>query len=220
MKFVKIRKVRKVRMEIVCLLGSPRPGGNSATIARRFMETAAALGAGIRIFELNRLNVKGCQGCWSCKKKYEMCVVEDDLKDALEEIPKADVLVLATPIYCREITAQLKCFIDRSFSYLRPDYLTNPHPSRLPPGKKLVFIITQGFPDEGRFAEIFPRYDNFLRPRIGFAESFLIRACGVGTSGEIDVPEKFLRQAEDLARAIVASMGDRGILESEGNSRV
>ena len=190
-------------MKIICLLGSPRPEGNSARIARRFMETAAELGAEARIFELNRLNVKGCQGCWACKKKFDMCVTRDDLRDALDGILKADILVLATPIYCRDITAQLKCFIDRCFAYLVPDYLTNPIPSRMPPGKKLVFIITQGFPDEKRFADLFPRYDNFLRTLIGFAESHLIRAWGVGTRGEVDVPEKYLRQAEDLARTIV-----------------
>jgi len=196
-------KLRSHAMKVICLLGSPRQAGNSATIAGRFTDAAVKLGAEARTFELNQLIYHGCQGCYACKTKRDTCVLKDDLTEILEAIRKADFLVLATPVYCRDITGQLKCFIDRTFSYLVPDYTTNPKPSRLPPGKKLVFIITQGSPDEGRFADIYPRYDDFLRPRIGFAESFLIRACGVGTKGEKEVPERFLRQAEELARAII-----------------
>ena len=55
-------------MKIVTLLGSPRTGRNSATIANRFTETAARLGADTRTFELNRLDYRGCQGCYACKK--------------------------------------------------------------------------------------------------------------------------------------------------------
>jgi multimeric flavodoxin WrbA len=122
----------------------------------------------------------------------------------LEAIKKADAVVLATPVYCGDIPGQVKCFIDRTFSYLVPDYLTNPKSSRVPPGKKLVFIVTQGAPDEGMFAEVPKRYETFLKRVWALAEVRLIRACGVG-AGAIPkgVPEKFLLQAEEAARAIV-----------------
>ena len=55
-------------MTIVGLLGSPRAKGNCATIANRFTETAAKLGAETKTFELNRLAYRGCQGCYACKK--------------------------------------------------------------------------------------------------------------------------------------------------------
>jgi len=189
-------------MKIVCLKGSPRSVGNSAAIADRFVASAAALGAETRAFELNRLNYRGCQGCYACKKKLDRCILEDDLTTVLAAVAEADTVVLATPVYYGDISGQLKCFMDRTFSYLAPDYITNPNPCRLPPGKKLVLIITQGQPDEGLFADIYPRYDKFLK-WYGFAESHLIRACGVGPATIDKVREKYLTQAEELAQKIM-----------------
>ena len=189
-------------MKIVSLLGSPRTKGNSATIANRFTETAAKLGAEVRTFELNKLQYRGCQGCYACKKKLDHCALKDDLTEVLEAVREADVVLLATPVYYGDITSQLKAFIDRSFSYLKPDFHTNPKPSRLNQ-KKLVFVISQGNPDEALFADIFPRYEQFLK-WLGFSDSRLIRACGVGPATADVVPEEVLRQAEEAARLLVA----------------
>ena len=86
-------------MKILCLLGSPREKGNSATIANRFCTTAERLGAEVRTFVLNKLQFRGCQGCMACKTKLDRCVLEDDLAEVLDSIRDADVLVLATPVY-------------------------------------------------------------------------------------------------------------------------
>lgn len=188
-------------MKIVSLLGSPRTGGNSSTIARHFLETAASLGAETCTYELNRLTYRGCQGCYACKSTHDRCVVSDDLSEVLAAVSDADILLLASPVYYGEISSQLKGFIDRTFSYLVPDYRTNSQPSRLAP-KKLIFVLTQGHPDETMFADIFPRYEGFLK-WLGFSDAKLIRACGIGP-GSIDaVPERMLRLAEEAAAAVM-----------------
>ncbi|HLO26466.1 MAG TPA: flavodoxin family protein [Geobacteraceae bacterium] len=191
-------------MKIVCLLGSPRSGGNSSAIAHRFLDTAASLGAATRTFELNRLNYRGCQGCYACKTRLDRCILDDDLAEVLRSVQEADVLVLATPVYYGDVTGQLKCFIDRTFSYLVPNYVANPQPSRLTPGKKLVFVLSQGNPDEKLFADIFPRYANFFK-WLGFTESRLVRACGIGPATVDAVPEAALNNAEETARKIIGS---------------
>ena len=192
-------------MKIVTLMGSPRSQGNSNTLTRRFQETAATLGAEIRNFELNRLTYRGCQGCYTCKKGLEQCSLNDDLTEVLAAVVESDAVVLATPVYYGDMTAQLKGFMDRTYSYLKPDYLTNPSPSRLS-RKKLVFVITQGHPDETLFADIFPRYDGFLK-WLGFSESHLLRVCGVGPARD-SLPEATLLQADELARQLVGGKND------------
>jgi multimeric flavodoxin WrbA len=189
-------------MKIVSLLGSPRSGGNSATIAGRFTETAATLGAETRTYELNRLAYQGCQGCYACKKGLERCVLEDDLTEVLAAVEEADVVLLASGVYFGQITAQLKGFMDRCFSYFKPDFHVNPEPTRLQP-KRLVFVIVQGNPDDELFSDIFPRYDMFLK-WLGFKETSLIRVCGIGPARVDAVPESALRQAEEAARSILA----------------
>ena len=189
-------------MKIVSLLGSPRSISNSSTIANHFLKTARELGAQTRSFELNRLSYRGCQGCYACKTTLETCVLQDDLAEVLAAVAEADLVLLASPVYYGEITSQLKGFMDRTFSYLVPDYRSNPQPSRLGP-KKLVLVLTQGNPDQALFADIFPRYEKFLRWE-GFTDAKLIRACGIGPGSVDQVPEAVLQLAEKTARELLA----------------
>lgn len=188
-------------MRIVCLLGSPRENGNSSTIAARFCDTARSRGAEVRTFALNKLDYRGCQGCMACKTKLDKCALEDDLTEVLEAIRGTDVLVLASPVYYWDVSSQLKAFLDRTFSYLVPDFRTNPQKSRLSPGKKLVFILAQNNPDRDSFRDIFPKFDYFFKA-YGFVESHLIRAFGVSEPGEVQTHEDVMELAEKTAETI------------------
>ncbi|MHC1742803.1 MAG: flavodoxin family protein [Syntrophobacteraceae bacterium] len=185
-------------MQVACVLGSPRPGSNSSAIAKRFCDTAAALGATIETFVLNKLTYRGCQACMVCKTKLDRCVLDDDLKAVLEAVRAADIVVLASPVYYGDLSAQLKGFIDRTYSYLVPDYISREDRSRLPHGKTLVMILTQGNPDESIFGDIFPKYSNFLRWE-GIEESHLIRGCGLQGEDAVAGQPDLLREAEALA---------------------
>jgi multimeric flavodoxin WrbA len=185
-------------MKIVCLLSSPRPKGNSAAIAGHFCERAEKNGASIQRFSLNKLTYRGCQACMTCKTKLDRCVLKDNLAEVLDAVRDADVLVMATPVYFGEVSSQLKAFIDRTFSYLAPDYTTSAAPSRLKPGKRLVFIQTQGQPDEKQFADIFPRYDYFFK-WYGFTDNLLIRGCGLMADTDAQARSDIMNAAEKTA---------------------
>lgn len=189
-------------MKVSCLIGSPRPQSNSAAIAARFTETAAKLGAQIETTVLNKLKYWGCQGCMACKTQSDKCVVQDDLAKVLESLKEADVVVLALPVYCSDVPGQVKCFIDRTYSYLPPNFLEGA-PSRMPPGKKLVYIVTQGAPVDTMFADVATKYPEFFKRSMGFSEAYVIRGVGVGGGGTVDVADQYLNQAEDLARKLI-----------------
>ena len=189
-------------MKVICLLGSPRSKGNSTAMAKKFCETAESFGADVTTFALNELNYRGCQACMICKTELDKCVLEDDLTEILDRLHDAEILVMATPVYYGDVSSQLKGFIDRTYSYLVPDYGTNPNPCRLSPGKKLVFIQAQGHPDESQFADVFPRYDFFFK-WYGFSDSHLIRACGVFSEGDVDSREDVMKVAEEAAKRVM-----------------
>jgi len=191
-------------MKIICLLGSPRPKGNSTTIAKHFCETAEKLGAQVQTFALNKLNFRGCQGCMTCKTKLDKCVLKDDLAEVLDAIRETDVLVLATPVYFAEASSQLKTFMDRTFSYLASDYLTNPTPGRLQPGKQLVFIQTQAIDDENVFADVFPKYEGSFK-WFGFGDTHLIRSCGIGQLDDPASQKEAITLAEETAKKLVSA---------------
>ncbi|MGO9556070.1 MAG: flavodoxin family protein [Syntrophobacteraceae bacterium] len=188
-------------MNIVCLLGSPREKGNSAAIANRFCSTAQGLGAEVKTFTLNNLKYRGCQGCMACKTKLDRCALSDDLTEVLEAVRETDVLVLASPVYFWDISSQLKSFIDRTYSYLVPDFKTNPRKSRLAPGKKLVFILAQNNPDRSSFSDIVTKFQYFSQA-YGFVDSHVIRAFGVSEPGEVESHGDVMKLAETTAEKI------------------
>ncbi len=184
-------------MKIVAVLGSPRPQGNSSTLARAFLQAAAARGAEVTEYLLNQLAYQGCQGCMACKTKRDTCILEDDLAPVLNAVKEADLLVLASPVYFGDLSGQMKCFFDRTYSYINPDFST-----RVPPGKKAVVVLVQANPDPAQFADIFPRYERWLK-LYGCDPVHLLRAVGVREPGDIASQTAALDAAAALARELV-----------------
>jgi multimeric flavodoxin WrbA len=180
-------------MKIIHIAGSPRIHGNSTRIAATFCRAAEKKGADTSTYFLNTMHVKGCQGCMACKNEGDRCVVKDDLSPVLEEIYSTDVLVLSTPVYLGDVSGQLKCCLDRMFSFATPDLSA----SRLPKGKKLVFIQTQGA-DESAHGEVAERYLTIFN-RLSIGDTYLIRACNVGGEGDVEKQPQVLARAEELA---------------------
>ncbi len=188
--------------KITCVIGSPRRNGNGVVLAKRFSETAEKLGAKVETYVLNDLKFRGCQACFACKTKLDKCALQDDLTPVLESVREADALVMTTPVFLWDVTSVLRAFIERTYSFFVPDFQTNPNPSRLKPGKKLVFIQTQGQPSENMFADLFSKIEPIFK-RYGFTESHLIRGLGVRKPGEIASKEEVMKMAEDAAKKVV-----------------
>lgn len=184
-------------MKIVAVLGSPQPRGNSAGLARAFLDAAREQGAEVQEYALNQLDFQGCQGCRVCKGKSEACSLADDLTPVLEAVKAADLLLLASPVYFGDLSGQMKCFFDRTFSFFNADLS-----SRLPAGKQAVVVLAQGNPDPDKFAELFPRYEGWLKMH-GFEPVQLLRAVGVRNPGDIAAQPELLSQAAALARDLV-----------------
>jgi len=109
--------------------------------------------------------------------------------------------VVSSPVYFGEITAQAKGMLDRFYSYLAPDYRTNPNAARLAPGKKMVLIIPQGNPDEKAFADLIPRYTRIFG-LFGFQEIYPIRALGMGAESDARKNGALLQLIHDTAAKI------------------
>jgi multimeric flavodoxin WrbA len=184
-------------MKIVAALGSPRPQGNSSTLARAFLQAAGDRGAEVTEYQLNQLDFQGCQGCMACKTKRQTCILEDDLAPVLNAVKEADLLVLASPVYFGDLSGQMKCFFDRTYSFLNPDFSC-----RVPPGKQVVVVLVQANPDKAEFADIFPRYRRWLE-LYGCDPIHLLRVTGVRESGEVASRTPALEAAAALARELV-----------------
>jgi len=186
-------------MKVLSVLGSPRKNSNSEVLANAAVAALPQAGLEVKTVKLNDLNFCGCQACFSCKAKSETCVVRDDLSPVLAQIPEADLVILASPIFIGELTGQAKCFIDRTFSFLMPDYTANPNPSRLSPGKKMLIILTQGVPDAAIYeTSVLGNYTGFFKG-LGFEVSHFI-APGQGPADDIRTKNP------DLVKALTAQV--------------
>lgn len=188
---------------VVCALASDRNGSNSKVLAERIVETARAQGAETEVFALNALSFSGCQGCRRCKTGESRCVRNDGLTPVLNAIEMADVVVMATPVYFGQAAGQLKCLMDRMFSFLTPTFLTGKDVTRLAPGKKLVFIATQGNPDPKAF-DVFATYEWGFGPNaLGF-EPHSVRGLGLRDPGDAAKDAALMTRIDELARQVLA----------------
>lgn len=98
--------------KIVAIAGSPRKKGNSHLIIDSFLKGAAdALHETEKIY-LRDFNISFCRGCEVCSSTHH-CVIKDDMEQIIKVVLKADVIVLATPVYFYSMSGQMKTFIDR-----------------------------------------------------------------------------------------------------------
>jgi multimeric flavodoxin WrbA len=103
-----------VELNILALVGSPRLGGNTDFLVDQALEEAAKLGAQTEKIVLSQYKVAPCLGHDDCGT-FKSCTQEDDTSWILGRLCEVDGVILATPVYYYNITAQLKAFIDRSY---------------------------------------------------------------------------------------------------------
>ncbi len=127
--------------KVIGFVGSPRKGGNTDTLVQAVLAGAADKGAETKIYYLNDLAIKGCQGCEACKDD-QACATDDEMQPIYKEIIEADGIVIGSPIYAAYLSGQTKLFMDRWYAFFDRDLV-----SWLPQGKRFVLVITYG--DEG-----------------------------------------------------------------------
>lgn len=103
--------------KIVVITGSPRKGGNSFAMTDAFIRAAEAKGHIVTRFDAAMKQVGGCHACETCFKTGKACPFDDDFNTIAPAILEADVVVFTTPVYWYSIPAQIKCVIDKLFSF-------------------------------------------------------------------------------------------------------
>jgi multimeric flavodoxin WrbA len=109
-------------MKVLVILGSPRKGGNSETLAGQVVSGLEDAGAAVEVVRLADFNINPCIACGGCEKTGR-CVVQDDMQLLYPKIDAADRLVVVSPIYFYGLTAQVKAFIDRCQALWSRKYL-------------------------------------------------------------------------------------------------
>lgn len=166
-------------MKVIAVNGSPRRNWNTATLLQKALDGAKSMGAETELIHLNALQFKGCSSCFACKRKNSRfvghCAIKDDLSDCLEKILDCDVLLLGSPIYFRNLTGEMLCFLERLF-FSNLSYNTG-NRSVFKGKMSSGFIYTMNVPEEimkqENYEAIFQQYKNILQMFGGTSEILL-----------------------------------------------
>lgn len=102
------------KKNILVLFGSPSQNGFTAKLLREFLEPFGT-SAEIRVIDSYAEQIAPCTGCNYCAGTEGCSISDFDEIDKL--IRRADLIVVATPVYTLSFPAPLKAIIDRMQRY-------------------------------------------------------------------------------------------------------
>lgn len=177
------------KMKITVITGSPHKAGTSALLADKFI--AGAEKNGHKVFRFNAAfkNIHACTGCNACGMNGP-CVFKDDIeRELMPELLDSDMIVLVTPLYYYDMSAQLKTVIDRMHGTLRSF-----------DGKKSILMATAWNSAGWTFDALVDHYDSLVE-FMHWQDMGKVLALGSGTRRMIEGTE-FPEQAERLGMSI------------------
>lgn len=103
-------------MKALAINGSPRRGGNTETLLRKVLEPIAAAGHKTEFIQVGGTRIQGCTACGACgRMKNRRCVIDDDIFNlAFAKMIEADAILIGSPTYFANMTAETKALIDRA----------------------------------------------------------------------------------------------------------
>jgi len=103
-------------MKAVAVNGSPREGGNTEFLLKRALAPLAAAGWETEYVQVGGKSIRGCQACYQCfKKKNGRCSQKEDFfNGCFEKMAGADAILLGSPTYFTDVSAEMKALLDRS----------------------------------------------------------------------------------------------------------
>jgi multimeric flavodoxin WrbA len=103
-------------MKVVAFNGSARKNGNTARMLEKVCGTLHERGVESETVGLAGERVAGCRACYLClKNKDGTCSQKDDIvNDCIGAMRAADGILLASPTYFSDVSAEMKALIDRS----------------------------------------------------------------------------------------------------------
>ncbi len=100
-------------MNILIINGSHRKNGATASILKQIQTNLLQNNnMDIEYIDTSLLNMAYCTGCCYCYK-HGYCHMNDDLEKSSEKMATCDGLIIGTPTYVSNVSAQIKTIIDR-----------------------------------------------------------------------------------------------------------
>lgn len=132
-------------MKVVAFNGSARKDGNTAILVRQVFAELEKEGVETELVQFSGETIRGCTACYKCfASKDKTCVFStengDIINSCIAKIVAADGVIVASPTYFADISAETKAFIDRAGMVAR----ANPHLYRRKVGAGVIAVRRGG----------------------------------------------------------------------------
>lgn len=181
-------------MKIVAVLGSSRKDSVSAKLVNQILEGAKKNANEAVIYDVNKMNLKGCMGCGACRKNNSDCVIQDDIHKYFKDLREAGALIVSSPNYYSQICGQMITFMNRHYCLM--DAQRN---VRIPEGIKLVGVFAQGA-KEG-YDKYLANYDWYLSTFTG-KKMELVGKVIAGGDSDLSESGKLMKQAFEIGESL------------------
>ncbi|WP_163336303.1 flavodoxin family protein [Desulfopila sp. IMCC35008] len=103
-------------MYALAINGSPRKGGNTEILLQHALKPLDDAGWETEFIQVGGKNIRGCMACGKCREKQnQRCAIKNDIfNDIMAKMLKADALILGSPTYFTDVSAEMKALLDRS----------------------------------------------------------------------------------------------------------
>jgi len=181
-------------MKIVGFSGSPRKNGSTNALIKRILKKSEDNGHDTSMYYLNDYNINPCQACKYCAEN-EGCDLDDDINDLHKVLYNADYIIMGSPIYYGEVSAQTKLFTDRFYS------IFNSKTKNLN-GKKAILIYTQANPDPKTYEAYTKHEKKYLYEFMDFNVVNTLIAAGINSKDDLFEKEEILNEADNIGMKI------------------
>ena len=103
-------------MKVIAFNGSARRDGNTAILIEYVLDELRKEGIDTEVFSLAGKKIRGCSACYKCFENVDgRCAVKNDiLNECVEKMADADGIILGSPTYFTDVSAEMKALIDRA----------------------------------------------------------------------------------------------------------
>jgi multimeric flavodoxin WrbA len=102
-------------MNVLGISGTPRKNGNSDILLQHALRPFEEAEWEVTLLRLSELTVKPCQACDLCAL-HGSCAIDDDMHMFYDGFRRCDALIVATPVYYRNVCAHLMAMMERHYA--------------------------------------------------------------------------------------------------------
>lgn len=101
-------------MKVFAINGSARKDGNTDILINRIFEKLEAAGIETEKVQLSGQVIEPCKACFACGGKGYCIHKKDVFREVFEKMVKADGIILGSPVYSANISANMQALLERA----------------------------------------------------------------------------------------------------------